>query len=262
MAISLASLRRGALRKPPRVVLMGPQGVGKSTFANSAPSPVFIQTEEGLDALDVHAAFDLAKSQQEVLDAIGALIYEDHDFKTVVLDTADWLEHLIHRQIAAQNSVDQIEKIPYGKGYKFAVEEWRKVLEGLDLLRNEKEMITIVLAHVKIKRFEDPTADAYDRYLLDLHDTASSLLVEWCDVLAFANHSIATKTTEGGFNKKIVRGIGTGERVMHLEERPGFIAKNRYGMVPTISLPKFGGWSVFEAAMSAAMQPQPQIKAA
>jgi hypothetical protein len=264
MAISLSSLRRGPLHRPPRVVVMGPQGVGKSTFANSAPSSIFIQTEEGLDALDVNAAFDLAKSQQDVLDAIGALISEDHDFKTVVLDTADWLEHLIHRQIAAQNSVDQIEKIPYGKGYKLAVEEWRKVLEGLDLLRNEKGMITIVLAHVKIKRFEDPTADAYDRYLLDLHETAASLLVEWCDVLGFANHSIATKTTDAGFNKKIVRGIGSGERVLYLEERPGFIAKNRYGMPPQVPFPKIGGWQAFEAAMIAAMQPQsqPQTQAA
>jgi hypothetical protein len=237
---------------------MAPQGVGKSTWANSAPSPIFIQTEEGLDAIDVNAAFDLARSQQDVLDAIGALINEDHDFKTVALDTADWLESLIHRQIAAQNSVDQIEKISYGKGYKLAVEEWRKVLEGLDLLRNEKDMIVIILAHVKIKRFGDPTADAYDRYILDLHDTAASLLVEWCDVLGFANHSIATKTTDAGFNKKIVRGIGSGERLLYLEERPGFIAKNRYGMPSTISFPKLGGWTAFENALAAAMQPQPK----
>lgn len=263
MAISLSSLRRGPRQRPPRVVLMAPQGVGKSTFANSAPAPIFIQTEEGLDALDVHAAFELARSQQDVLDAIGSLITEDHEFKTVALDTADWLESLIHRQIAAQNNVDQIEKIPYGKGYKFAVEEWRKVLEGLDLLRNEKDMIVIITAHVKIKRFEDPTADAYDRYILDLHDTASSLLIEWCDVLGFANHSIATKTTEAGFNKKIVRGIGSGERVLHLEERPGFIAKNRYGMPSTIPFPKIGGWKTFEDALfAAAVSAKPQPKAA
>lgn len=258
MAISLASLRRGPRHRPPRIVLMAPQGVGKSTWANSAPSPIFIQTEEGLDAIDVNASFDLARSQQDVLDAIGALIAEDHDFKTVALDTADWLETLIHKQIAAQNSVDAIEKIPYGKGYKFAIDEWRKILEGLDLLRNEKDMITIILAHVKIKRFEDPTADAYDRYILDLHDSAASLLVEWCDVLGFANHSIATKTTDAGFNKKIIRGIGSGERILYLEERPGFIAKNRYGMPPSIGFPKHGGWTVFERELATAMQPQPK----
>jgi hypothetical protein len=234
---------------------MGTQGVGKSSWANSAPSPVFIPTEEGLDAIDVNSAFDIARSLQDVLEALGALIYEDHDFKTVVIDTADWLETLIHKQVSAQNSIDSIEKIPYGKGYKFAVDEWRKILEGLDLLRNEKGMITIILAHVKIKRFEDPTADAYDRYILDLHDSASSVLIEWCDVLGFANHSIATKTTDAGFNKKIIRGIGTGERVLYLEERPGFLAKNRYGLPPSITFPKIDGWKAFDAAMMAA-QPE------
>jgi hypothetical protein len=266
MAISLASLRRGPLQRPPRIVLMGPQGVGKSTWANSAPNSVFIQTEEGTDAIDVNAAFDLARSEQDVLDALAALITEDHDFRSVIIDSADWLESLIHRQIAAQNSTDAIEKIPYGKGYKLAVEEWRKVLEGLDLLRNEKNMIVIILAHVRIKRFEDPNADAYDRYLLDLHDSAASLLVEWCDVLGFVNHAIATKSTDAGFNKKIVRGIGSGERILYLDERPGFIAKNRYDMPASIGFPKGSGWTEFERhlpqAMQINMQPQQRSEAA
>jgi hypothetical protein len=239
---------------------MGTEGVGKSTWGNSAPAPVFVQTEDGLDALDVNASFEIAKTLQDVIDAIGVLIAEEHSFKTVVVDTADWLEHLIHRQIAAQNNVDAIEKIPYGKGYKFALEEWRKVLEGLDLLRNDKEMIVVILAHVKIKRFEDPTADAYDRYLLDLHDSAASLLTEWCDVLGFASHAIATKTTDAGFNRKVTRGVGSGERILHLEERPGFVAKNRYGLPPSIAFPKSGGWQVFDTAMNAAQQGKPAPK--
>ena len=255
MAISLSSLRRGPVRRPPRIIMMGTEGVGKSTWANSCPSPIFIQTEEGLDALDVHAAFDLAKKYEDVLNAIEILLTEDHAFKTVVIDTADWLEHLIHKLIADDNAVTGIEKIPYGKGYKFALEKWRDVLEGLDMLRNDKNMVTVILAHVKIKRFEDPVADAYDRYLLDLHDSAAALITEWCDVLGFATHAIATKSTDAGFNKKITRGIGSGERILHLEERPGYVAKNRYGLPPSISFPKENGWQVFDHAMSVA-QPQ------
>lgn len=253
MAISLSSLRRGARRSPPRIVLMGTQGVGKSTWANSAPSPVFLQTEEGLDAIEVNAAFDLARSQGDVLDAINALISEDHDYKTVVLDSADWLETLIHRQVAAQHNVGSIELIPYGKGYKLAVEEWRSILEGFDILRNEKNMIVIVLAHVKIRRFDDPTADSYDRYQLDLHETASSVLVEWCDVLGFANYNVATTKADAGFNKKLVKATGSGERILHLEERPGFIAKNRYNMPPSIPFPKVNGFAAFGAAMAQGM---------
>jgi hypothetical protein len=236
---------------------MGTEGVGKSTWANSAPNPVFIQTEDGLDAVDVNAAFELAKKYRDVLDAINLLITDDHSYKTVVIDTLDWLEHLIHQQIADENNVDAIEKIPYGKGYKFALEQWRGVIEGLDILRNDKGMIVILLAHVKIKRFEDPTTDAYDRYLMDLHDSASSLLIEWCDILGFASHSVATKSTDAGFNRKITRGVGSGERLMHLEERPGFVAKNRYGLPALINFPKVGGWQVLEASMNVALQSKP-----
>ena len=73
-------------------------------------------------------------------------------------------------------------------------------------------------------------------------------------VLGFANHNIATKATDAGFNKKIIKATGSGERVLHLEERPGFVAKNRYGMPPSIAFPKVGGWDVFEASLTEAMK--------
>lgn len=252
MAIDLNTLRRGPKAKPPRIVLMGTQGVGKSTWANSAPNPVFIQTEEGLDAINVNAAFDLAESLADVVTAIRALAEQEHEFKTVVVDTADWLETLIHKQVAASNNTTSIELIPYGKGFKLAVSDWLEILSGLDYLRNTKGMIVIILAHTKIRRFDDPTTDSYDRYMLDLHDSAASLLVEWCDVLGFATHNVGINITDAGFNKKIVKGIGSGERILHVEERPGYIAKNRYNLPPSIPFPKVGGWAAFEAAVAAA----------
>lgn len=255
MPFDFAKLRRGPdPTKPPRIVAGGPEGVGKSSWANSAPNPIFIQCEDGLDAINVNAAFPLAISLQDVLDQLGVLITEEHDFKTVVIDTADWLEHLIHKAVAAAHKVESIDQIPYGKGYRPAADECRKVLEGLDLLRNQKRMIVIILAHVKIKRFDDPMTDAYDRYLLDMHDSLSSLLIEWCDVLAFIQHAVAIKTTESGFNQKRNRGVGSGERVLYLEGRPGFIAKNRYGLPASLPFPKDNGWQIFERAMTEARQ--------
>ena len=95
MAISLSSLRKTGVARPPRIVVYGTHGIGKSTFAANAPAPVFIQTEEGLDAINVDA-FPLCTSYEEMVDAIGALASEDHEFATVVVDSADWAEQLIH----------------------------------------------------------------------------------------------------------------------------------------------------------------------
>ena len=52
MALSIASLRRHNGRKPPRILIHGVAGVGKTTFAAGAPAPVFICTEDGLGTLD------------------------------------------------------------------------------------------------------------------------------------------------------------------------------------------------------------------
>ena len=48
----LDSIQSGKENRPPRIMIYGAEGVGKSTFAASAPNPVFIQTEDGLGEID------------------------------------------------------------------------------------------------------------------------------------------------------------------------------------------------------------------
>ena len=102
MAISLASLQRSTDVKPPRILIYGVSGVGKTTLAASAPSPVFILTEDGLGALDV-PHFSLATSFDDILQAQGALYTEPHEFKTVVVDSLDWLEPLVWKHVCERN---------------------------------------------------------------------------------------------------------------------------------------------------------------
>ena len=56
--------------------------------------PIFVQTEDGLGEIDC-AKFPLAKSLAEVNDELLALRDEEHDYKSVVIDSLDWLERLI-----------------------------------------------------------------------------------------------------------------------------------------------------------------------
>lgn len=235
MALSLNSLKKTGVARPPRVVLYGVQGIGKSTFAAKAPNPVFIQTEEGLDAINA-TAFPLCKSFEDIIDAIGVLATEDHDFNTVVLDSADWAEALVHKRVAQDNNVATIDAIGYGRGYKAAVDYWRQILDGLDHLRNEKSMQVFLLAHSQVKRFDDPLTDPYDRYQLDLHHASASMISEWCDILAFANQQYTTVKADVGFNQKVTRAVGTGNRVLYTQERPGWSAKSRWPLPDTMPL--------------------------
>ena len=251
MAINLKSLRKGSIVRPPRIILYGTHGVGKSSFAAQADKPVFIQTEEGLDALDV-TAFPLARSYDEVMEAIGSLYSEDHDFGTVVLDSADWMEQLIFKQVAINHKINNIEDMGYGKGYTFAVDLWRNVMEGFDLLRNEKNMQIIFLAHTHIKRYDDPLVDSYDRYMLDLHKGGAAIISEWCDLLMFANYRVNTVKSDVGFNQKKTRAVGAGERVLHTQERPGWVAKSRWALPESMEL----NYETFATELAKAMEPK------
>lgn len=240
MAISLDSLRSSRDTRPPRVLIYGVAGVGKTTFAASAEKPVFIWTEEGGGTLDV-PGFPLAKSYQDVIDALTALYTEEHDFKTVVLDSVDWLEPLVWQQVCARHEWDSIETPGYGKGYIEALNDWRTILDGFNALRDTKGMGVVLVAHCEIKRFENPETEPYDRYQPKLQHRASALVQEHADVIGFANYRVATQKTDTGFNKTVVRGVGGGERVLYLAERPAFIAKNRYAMPGQVPL----DWQVF-----------------
>ncbi len=240
MAVSLNSLRRANHAKPPIILLHASHGVGKTTFAASAPEPVFICTEDGL----VHDVFAFPKSESfaEVMDAIDSLAESsEHPFKTLVIDSLDWMEPLIWLHVCQVNRWPSIEAPGYGKGYVEALERWRDFIKKIKHLRDARGMAVVMIAHTHVKRFDAPDTEPYDRYIIKLKDTAASLLCEASDIVAFMNYRVSTVKTDAGFNKKIVRGVGSGMRGLYVEERPAFVAKNRYGMPEVIDLPDVSG---------------------
>ena len=244
MAISLASLKSTTSLSPPRILAHGVAGIGKSTFASQADRPVFLQTEDGLGNIKV-AHFPLARSFDDVMGALAALYSEPHDYKTVVVDSVDWLEPLLWARVCKDNGWGSIEEPGYGKGYIAAIDLWRQYLDGLNALRDERGMTVIQIAHTDIKRFDSPEHEPYDRYVIKLHARAAALLQEHSDVVLFANYRISTVKSDVGFNKKVTRALGSGERVLYTAERPAFLAKNRYGLPDVLPL----DWQAFAAAM-------------
>lgn len=250
MAMSLNQLTRANQPKAPRILIHGVAGVGKTTFAAEANAPVFVQTEDGLGTLAANH-FPLARTFEEVMDALAALYTETHDFKTVVVDSADWLEPLVWNKACRDNGWASIEDAGYGKGYVAALSLWRQYIDGLNALRDDRGMTVVQIAHTDIKRFDSPEHDPYDRYVIKLHTRAAALLQEHSDIVLFANYRISTVKADVGFNKKVNRAMGSGERVIHTAERPAFLAKNRYGLPETLSL----DWQTFAQAMPQSLQP-------
>ena len=242
MGFDLKSIKKNTSFAAPRVLVYGIEGIGKSTFAAGAPAPVFIQTEDGLGSLAVDH-FPVAAKTSDVLDAISTLFDDDHNFGSVVIDSLDWLETLIWRDIEFKYDA---KDLAYGKGAMIAADKWREILDGLTALRNDRGMAIILIAHCEIKRFDSPETEPYDRYQPKLQARSSALVREWCDAVLFANYKTLIKKDDVGFNKTISRGISTGERLLFTSERPAYMAKNRYGLPESIPL----SWEAFESAIA------------
>jgi hypothetical protein len=219
--------------KPPCVVIYGPPKIGKTTFAANSDKPIFLCTEDGLGQQTVDH-FPLITSYDQVIDHIDALVQEDHEYRTVILDSLDWLENIIWSKVAEDHGKRCIEDIGFAKGYIFALNYWREILNGFSYLRNNKGMIVVLIAHSQIKPFNSPLTEPYDQFSLKMHDKARAVVEEWADCILFAGYKIVTRGDKSKGDH--VRAIGSGERILYTTSRPGFIAGNRFNLPPEMPL--------------------------
>lgn len=243
----LQSVQTGRSILPPRICVYGDNKIGKTTFAAGAPDPILIQTERGADAIGV-ARFPLAQSYGDVLDQLKALATEDHQYRTVIVDSLDTLQTLLEGRVKQLLSIDSMEQVGYGKAYKRLEEEFHGLLDSLDYLNAERGMGVIVIAHAEIKTYAAPDSDSYDRYQPKGDKRIVPLVLDWADVIGFCSYETFLKSEDTGFGQTRSRAIGTGNRVMHLEERPAYKAGNRYSLPESIPL----SWSAFAEAFAAA----------
>lgn len=245
--MSLDSIVKRTNSSSLRILLHGLEGVGKTTFAADAPNPVFICPEDGIPrALGPVPHFPAPSGDwtfDDVLDAVRSLAGGNHEYKTLVLDTVDWLEPLLWGHVCRLNSWKDIEEPGFGKGYDAALDSWRQLISDLEHLRRVKQMNVIMLAHTTIKQYKNPVGEDYDRFVMKLNQKAVGLLREWCDAVLFACHDdMSAKDTR----TKRVRGVSTGERIVHTVHHAAYDAKNRFDLPETMPL----SWDEFYAAVN------------
>lgn len=220
----------GKIEKAKKVVLYGPEGIGKSYLAAQFPKPIFIDTEGSTTELTVDR---LAKpsSWTRLNQQVDWVKQQVGRFKTLVIDTVDWAEMLCIEAVCSQHNKKGIEDFGYGNGYVYVKEELGRFLNKLsDVI--DSGINVVLTAHAQIVKFEQPDEmGSYDRYQLKLGKKTSSqtapLVKEWADMVLFINYKTFSVAVDDKGKKH--KGQG-GVRTIYATHHPAWDAKNRHGL--------------------------------
>jgi len=223
---SIKNAKSGTVDRAIKVLIYGPVGVGKTTAGSNAPSPVFLDLEKGSDQIDVGRLYPT--KLEEVYEAIESVVSEDHQKKTLVIDTIDILQTMIYDYICRRGRKKTIDDWEWHKGYSVAHEEWQCLLSRLDMVINSHVNV-ILIGHAHTRSFKDPQGHDHDRYDIGINQSknapTATLLKGWCDIVGFANYD--TVVIEDPTTKRI-KVADTGRSLLYIKRERGYDAKCRW----------------------------------
>lgn len=250
---STAPIGHGDDLPPTWINLIGPNGTGKTTFANGAPRPYFLFTDrKGHRSIPMTTprvfvtAWDkLPAESGEVISIMGTLRRlrdEEHSYRTVVIDTINRAQFFLWRYLCALYQVKSIELVGggYGKGFTAALEQVEEMISLLFDI-SDRGLHVIVISQQQTKTASNPLGEEYEKFALQLNEKVGGALLSAGDANLFAEPEIlSTIQGKGDLAKK--RGGQTGVTRVYTRPRAGIDAKNRDFLPPEMTL----SWAVFE----------------
>lgn len=258
MSFDLKNLTSTGDMKPPRLLIYGPPGKGKTSLAASFPNPIIIDIEDGTPAgVEIQSMGEIEK-WEDVIDRLAALVKQKHNFETLIIDSLDRLEPLIWEAYCEDNEYHSIEEPGFGKGYIEVLDYWNRLVNACNMLRNKKNMTIIFIAHSTVTKFDDPKAGSYSQYNSRLHKKANDLIQDDVDAILFVNQDVSILTEDEGFNKKSKRAAGGHHTFIYCTGKPGHIAKNRFDMPDEILYEKDEGFEALEPYLPIGEDAEPE----
>ena len=218
--------------RPVIMTVLGEAGLGKTSLAATFPKPIFIRAEDGLQAIpeaNRPDAFPMADTVEALMEQLGALVHEEHDYKTLVIDSVTQLETMFIQYV-----IDNDPKKPksinqamggYGSGMAAVSALHGRVRKAAKML-NDKGMHIVFIAHADTETIELPDQDPYMRYALRLGKKSMSHYVDNVDLVGLVKLQMFLK----GDDDKRKKAISTGQRVITATTSASSVTKNRYGI--------------------------------
>lgn len=247
-----------SISKPPKICIFGKPGVGKSRFAASFPAPFFIRSEDRHDHLSIQTHEGVLASYENLLEVLDWLLTEKHVFKTVVLDTADSAEKLVHDKVCRDCGADNIldpRKLPFYAGFVRAASLWEtQILYRLARLNEEKKIMPVIISHLETKYETHPQYGDFPKFVLGVDKRTAAKIYKLCDIVGFLDWRTSTKGEEGAF-----RLSSSNQRILRLKPRAFWETKESYNLPEEIEIPEDGpgelmGYGVLRAAIAAGLK--------
>jgi hypothetical protein len=222
--------------RPVIVTICGDSGLGKTSLAATFPKPIVIRSEDGLQAIpESHRpdAFPLISKVESLWEQLTALVKEEHDYQTVIIDSVTALERLFIQYV-----VDTDPKKPrsinqalggYGAGLSAVATMHQRVRKACGVLNERRNMHIVFVSHADTETIELPDQDAYTRYNLRIGKKSCAPYIDDSDVVGFLK--LVTFTTGDGDRKKA---ISDGSRELVTYVTAANVSKNRYGITENI----------------------------
>ena len=219
MPIDLKRVTEGKQQREPRILIYGGDGVGKTRFAAGAPDPFVIDVNRGSLQYDVKRV--VPETWNETLEWIGAVESGAVKCKTLVLDSITDLEHMGNAEFFPNTTIEKWDG-GYGRGEGYALTRWREMLSALERVWSTGKTI-ILVGHMVVRRFEDPTGPGYERYEVAARQKLAGALRQWADYVLYAAVDVAQQKVAGGDIKM----VASGTRWIHTQRCPAYDAKAR-----------------------------------
>jgi len=218
----------------PKGIIYGPPGIGKTTFGASADGSIIIDCENGAGAIRCSRTPYLA-TWPEIEKWLMAIEREAHDYKTLVVDSLDWLLRRLEEAVSGSNgkldSTLNRSHGGYGAGKQVLKNYvYQRLLPTLDRIVG-RGISVILLAHVKRTAVTDTDGITREKTTADLPDEFRNIFIEWSDFVCLARQDAA------------------GNRSLVTAETPQALAKNRYGLPKTVPL----AWPAFISAVASGL---------
>lgn len=244
------SLLQGATsqssKQPLIVTICGDAGSGKTSLASTFPNPFIIRTSgeavprdiekapDGLTPLGSKKTQDGLWDEAELFDQLKALLQDEHDYKTLIIDSVTGLEalfvaNIIDAQPARQKTMNAAGS-GFGSAWDTVTGKHGRIRKAAELLRERRGMNVVFIAHVEVDRVDPPDSEAYSKYNLQLHKKTAPVYINNSDIVGFIKQD--TTVMEGG------KAVTSDERLMIVDMTPANVSKNRLGISGPLKIKK------------------------